>query len=125
MTSYRYARGDALIALERDRQMSAEGWTPEHDDQHVNEELPRAARDYLLAASLAKYGATRFRSDSGLTDTWPNGWEFKGSPDPIRNLVKAGALIAAEIDRLQRIPAPAEPAAPEHVTESDDDDGGN
>jgi len=35
--------------------------------------------------------------------TWP--WEaswWKPSDDPIRNLAKAGALIAAEIDRLQR-----------------------
>lgn len=39
---------------------------------------------------------------------WVNGWPwaakwFKPSDDPIRNLVKAGALIAAEIDRLQKL----------------------
>ncbi len=36
---------------------------------------------------------------------WPEDWEaeaWKPSADPVRNLVKAGALIAAEIDRLQR-----------------------
>lgn len=32
---------------------------------------------------------------------WDASW-WKPSPDPIANLVKAGALIAAEIDRLQR-----------------------
>lgn len=32
---------------------------------------------------------------------WHSSW-WKPSDDPIRNLVKAGALIAAEIDRLQR-----------------------
>lgn len=35
---------------------------------------------------------------------WPfNRKEWKPSSDPIRNLVKAGALIAAEIDRLHRV----------------------
>lgn len=33
---------------------------------------------------------------------WPFPDFWKQSEDPIRNLVKAGALIAAEIDRLQR-----------------------
>jgi hypothetical protein len=36
---------------------------------------------------------------------WPDNWSedwFKASVDPIRNLVKAGALIAAEIDRIQQ-----------------------
>jgi hypothetical protein len=36
---------------------------------------------------------------------WDQDW-WKPSPDPIRNLVKAGALIAAEIDRLQRLAPP-------------------
>lgn len=39
---------------------------------------------------------------------WRNGWPWdykwwKPSDDPIKNLVKAGALIAAEIDRLQKV----------------------
>lgn len=39
---------------------------------------------------------------------WRNGWPWdakwwKPSDDPIKNLVKSGALIAAEIDRLQNI----------------------
>ena len=37
---------------------------------------------------------------------WPWGSEYwKPSEDPVRNLVKAGALIAAEIDRLNRAKA--------------------
>jgi hypothetical protein len=35
---------------------------------------------------------------------WDASW-WKPSNDPVRNLVKAGALIAAEIDRLQRAAA--------------------
>jgi hypothetical protein len=33
---------------------------------------------------------------------WPWEWSFWKPRDPVRNLVIAGALIAAEIDRLQR-----------------------
>jgi hypothetical protein len=37
-------------------------------------------------------------------DPWPwePEWDKRGSGDRMRDLVKAGALIAAEIDRLQR-----------------------
>ena len=34
------------VAAERERQKSVEGWTPEHDDQYTNAELPRAAACY-------------------------------------------------------------------------------
>lgn len=81
--------GAALIARERERQVSAEGWTTQHDDRHTNAELVRAAQAYIEPTRVA--------------EVWP--WEeswWKPSTDPIRNLVKAGALIAAEIDRLQR-----------------------
>jgi len=47
--------------------------------------------------------------DDGLEEVppgkieWPFSSEWwKPAQDPIRNLVKAGALIAAEIDHLQR-----------------------
>lgn len=32
----------AEIAAERERQKSVEGWTPEHDDEHVGSEMARA-----------------------------------------------------------------------------------
>jgi hypothetical protein len=87
--------GVGLIASERDRQMSREGWTNEHDDAHDNDELLIAAVWYLDQG---------FGFDMGLRlPPWP--WErswWKPSDDLVRNLVKAGALIAAEIDRLQR-----------------------
>jgi len=87
------------IARERERQVSAEGWTPEHDDEHSNFELSQAAISYanMFAGGLYSNGP------GNPPDTWP--WEaeyWKPSPDPIKNLVRAGALIAAEIDRLRR-----------------------
>jgi hypothetical protein len=91
--------GAALIAAERRRQAEQEGWTPEHDASHHEGELARAAACYALAAS-APFFANRI--ERGL---WPPLWDFK-SADPVRMLAKAGALIAAEIDRLLREETP-------------------
>lgn len=84
--------GADMITVERYRQMTAEGWTAEHDDEHDRGQLLRATKAYL----------DEVFSGTGLRH-WP--WDrshWKPSTDPIRNLVKAGALIAAEIDRLTR-----------------------
>ena len=95
--------GAALIAAERQRQMAVEGWTPEHDDQHSQAEMAKAAGDYLHEAFIrAKYGRRPFGTEPPHHWPWDAKW-WKPSEDPIPNLVKAGALIAAEIDRLQRL----------------------
>lgn len=110
------AAGSALnlIAAERERQVTVKGWTPEHDDKHDGGELADAAVCYADAASAIARGASpgelHYPSDDfSLYDgqhgnlQWP--WELESldlSPDPVRNLVKAGALIVAEIERLQR-----------------------
>lgn len=93
--------GVALIAAERKRQVESEGWTPEHDDVHEMGELPAAAMCY--AAECVEEDIVQVADEYFASDWWP--WDaswWKPSDDPIRNLVKAGALIAAEIDRLQR-----------------------
>ena len=91
--------GTYLIQEERQRQLDVEGWTPEHDEQHNLGQLALAAKTYILFAQDSLCGRAR-----AVYPGWP--WDYswwKPSPDPIRNLVKAGALIAAEIDRLQRL----------------------
>ena len=85
--------GIARITAERRRQVEAEGWTAEHDASHLEGEMARAAACYALAAS-APFFANRI--ENGL---WPPLWDFKPG-GPVRMLEKAGALIAAEIDRL-------------------------
>ena len=98
--------GVDLIAAERQRQLDVEGWTPEHDDAHPHCELSQAAKTYISAAQLAARGGdpALLRLDAVNTHwPWSLDW-WKPSDDPIRNLVKAGALIAAEIDRLERLP---------------------
>lgn len=95
----------APIAIERERQIDEERWTPQHDEAHVDGELIRAAVCY---ADCAKAQALRVSLDlpsvkKALAAEWP--WEpkwFKPADNPLRNLTKAGALIAAEICRLQR-----------------------
>jgi len=88
------------IAAERKRQIEKEGWTPRHDDAHVNGELAAAGACYALVPGEEPAG-------TDLPDEWPEGWDeqwWKPSPNNrIRELEKAGALIAAEIDRLLRI----------------------
>jgi hypothetical protein len=78
--------GASLIAAERQRQIEVEGYGPEHDEDHAGE--------------LATAGAAYATDDRNL---WP--WSegaWKPTPgDPVRQLVKAGALIAAAIDALE------------------------
>lgn len=90
--------GTQLIARERRRQKTVEGWTPEHDAQHCRAELARVAVCYTRQA----IDPCRAGCPPGWPDEWSLNW-WKPSDDPIRNLVKAGALIAAQIDRLQRM----------------------
>lgn len=88
----------ALIEAERQRQIEREGWTPEHDDAHSTGDLATAAACYALPPG----DDDAFENDP--PELWP--WEaesWKPLPDDrIRELVKAGALIVAEIERLQR-----------------------
>lgn len=94
--------GIEIIAEERKRGMEVEGWTPEHDDQHHTGDLAHAAAAY---ASAELYR----RATSPGYDNTPHIWPFerkwwKPSPhDRIKELAKAGALIASEIDRLNRV----------------------
>ena len=110
--------GVESITEERIRQVSKEGFLPEHDDEHDEGELALAAICYATPIPI-------FRLDKGANayqfiDPWPwgeswdkrerydNGNELQhpvnlARQDRVRNLVKAGALLAAEIDRINRI----------------------
>ena len=85
--------GIELIAAERQGQVEREGYTPEHDDAHANREL-------LAAAICYAHNAGQFKQ--GPPTMWPFGNPDWKPGDNIKDLAKAGALIAAEIDRLQR-----------------------
>jgi hypothetical protein len=90
--------GIELIINERKRQIEKEGWTAEHDSQHSWGSLAIAAACYALHHTDASVKNPHTTNLNG----WP--WEqmWWKPKDSIRNLVRAGALIAAEIDRLLR-----------------------
>lgn len=87
--------GAHLIERERARQKSEEGWTADHDDLHDQGELAAAASRYALYH-------TAYYEQSEIGTYWPWHPKWWKPADAVRNLVKAGALIAAEIDRIQR-----------------------
>lgn len=98
-----------LIACERKRQINVEGFTPEHDDEHRSGEINDAAICYASAASkLARGESLEYikecvdASERGFPWPWESEW-WNPSRDQIQNLVKAGGLIVAEIERLQRL----------------------
>jgi hypothetical protein len=114
--------GVRRIAAERQRQMDEEGWSPEHDATHGPGVLTRAAQVYLMEADFharhpewANRDQESLRRDAlrpddhGFESPWPwSAEDFKPSCDPVRDLEKAGALIAAEIDRLLAAQLPDE-----------------
>lgn len=80
------------VLAERQRQISAEGWTPEHDEEH---------RDGSLALAASCYACASAGFDDAARD-WPWGDDWFKPSSPRRDLIKAGALILAEIERLDR-----------------------
>lgn len=85
-----------LILAEQKRVSEQEGYTPEHDDMHDQEELALAAACYAYPPN---------RAYPGRLEEWPFEPEsFKETPnDRVRELVKAAYLITAEIERLIRL----------------------
>ena len=86
----------AEIAAERRRQIEAEGWSPAHDDQHAGAMAMAGACYAILGAGFGNTAADIARQ------LWP--WDAAAykPKDPRRNLVRAGALLVAELDRLDR-----------------------
>ena len=94
------------VLAERQRQISEEGWDDIHDDMNDRGELAQAAACYALSgtpADEAVFIHGRWKDPRGLF--WPHSWdkEWWKPTDRRRDLVKAGALILAEIERLDRI----------------------
>lgn len=100
--------GGEAIAHERRRQIIEEGYASAHDDRYRSGELILAAACYALAAGdFAEATAPRW--------PWPADYDKRPAPGAdvdtkVRALEKAGALLAAEIDRLRRTQVPAEAA---------------
>ncbi len=95
-------RAEYDVLIERTRQVEREGYSSEHDDAHSRCELALAALSYVQAASCAQ----RDIADSLPPPSyWPWAEECWKPRDPRRNLVRAAALILAEIERVDRMEA--------------------
>jgi len=113
--------GVELIAEERNRQVEKEGWSLDHDALHDNQELAWAAVCYaapypVIASQMIKKGkwgcncrgivdcscASYNKHFKNVEDPWPwsSKWDKREKHDRKRKLIIAGALIAAEIDRI-------------------------
>lgn len=90
------------VLAERRRQVWEEGWTQHHDDQHTNGQMAMAAACYAYRAAGDAYSRHQSAPD-GVQLRWPWSvlwWKPKGRR---RDLVRAAALIIAEIERMDRL----------------------
>lgn len=100
-------RGSAAIIdvlNERTRQKEVEGWTLEHDDKHVDSSLALAAVCYAIPDEVRRYVRN---VNSIVPSDWPRSWRacWWKPKDRRRDLVRAAALLIAEIERLDRAEA--------------------
>ncbi len=107
--------GIELIAQERREQIEKHGYDNEHDDLHTAFQLSSAAGVYISRAHNDYFkdhthydgmgNVARFQIRKQDTKQWVEGWPWietqKDDQSILKMLVIAGALIAAEIDRLQ------------------------
>lgn len=95
------------ISRERERQMTAKGWTHAHDDKWSNGALAWAAACYAMGTdSIDGEAVVDGTAVRWSRDLWPwasEWWKPKGRR---RDLVRAAALIVAEIERLDRSQKP-------------------
>lgn len=102
------------VIAERKRQIDKEGWTADHDDFHMDGSLAKAAACYAMSGAADDTQRRQMRDIEGdhtlaffLRNIWPEDWAFKWwkPKNRRRDLVRAGALILAEIERLDRAAA--------------------
>lgn len=111
-TKHKQAGGAELIAVERQRQIEEEGYAPDFDQRWEADELAVAAACYAMPEAL--YVERRGAGHVRFVDPWPfrqgadkrnrnanypNAIPTEG-PERVQMLIRAGAFIAAEIDRL-------------------------
>lgn len=88
------------VQAERRRQVEVEGYHGFRDSHYINYELSKAARAYIVVSWHALSGGLPCKKP----ESWPWMAGFKWA-DGRTMLVKAGALILAEIERLDRAAA--------------------
>jgi hypothetical protein len=90
------------VLTERQRQISVEGWTTEHDDRHPDGSLSMAAACYAAQAGTTLQSQEYSAAAVFTRVCWPWAMDWWKPTAPRRDLVKAGALTLAQIERLDR-----------------------
>ena len=118
-----------MIAAERIRQVTAEGFDHGHDDAHADGVLARAGACYAMNAGMAaayeaRHGLRMLAADyarSPMPADWPWALDWWKPKTQLQDLVRAAALLVAEIERqirqqgslasgAPRLPPPPSPA---------------
>ena len=96
------ATGAGQITTERERQVWDEGWTNEHDDKYTEGQMAVAGGCYAYHSTEPYLGCQQQYRNTLPPPDWP--WDAKWwKPiSPSRDLIRAGALMAAEVDRRKR-----------------------
>jgi len=89
------------VRKERLAQLDREGWTPSHDDSHTGNELAFAGALYGLNAAM-NGGRQTYEGHHAIRELWPWSGEWWKPTTRRRDLVKAAALLVAEIERIDR-----------------------
>lgn len=94
---------NSLILDERSRQQAQEGYTPAHDDKHTKGQLALLVAAYALSSCADLPPEFYPTPATNYLRGWLQnfGWPFKPK-SPISDLVRAGALILAELERRLR-----------------------
>jgi hypothetical protein len=110
MPSVRTERAILAIRAERNRQIEVEGWSEAHDDEHNSGgELAAAAACYLR--QVATYARLRLQGhhvlpgdykETNPLQAWPWATKWWKPKDPKRDLIRVGAMVVAELERLER-----------------------
>lgn len=117
------AKATRDVVDERVRQMEKLQWSPAHDDEHTDESLALVAAMYALPSSARVMEKRAFDRDVGrsagevvlvkdwveVPTLWPQSWHGSAwkPKERRRDLVRAAALLIAEIQRLDRVEAAA------------------
>ena len=96
------SRGARDVLIERHRQVIEEGWDADHDAQHEPGELASAGSAYGVNAAHVLQGMSPIDSKHELPVGFPWDEEWWKPKDVRSDLVRAAALLIAEIDRLDR-----------------------
>lgn len=90
------------VMNERDRQHNVEGWTPAHDDEHTDRQLAKAGVSYARFAALTDEHRALEVERKTIPFAWPFSAAWWKPKDRRADLVRAAALLIAEIERMDR-----------------------